>query len=102
MSVTIPEFAKRVAPLVKVLEEACGKAGKRTKRAIRNISFRRLSWGPDQEHVFTDFQNNLRNAVKMSCSDPDKVPRVFTDASNRFLSGVVTQSAAKNLLKPRL
>ncbi len=100
MSVTIPEFAKRVAPLVKVLEQAYEKSGKRTKRAIKNIALRRLSRGPDQERALTDLQDSLRNAVKMSYSDPDKVPCVFTDALNRFWSGIVTQTTAADLQKP--
>eukprot|EP00171_Calliarthron_tuberculosum_P002686 IDg2686t1 len=100
MSIAIPEFSKRVAPLVTVLEEAYEKVGKRTKRAIKNIALRSLSWGPDEERAFANLQDSLRNAVKMSYCAQDKVPCVFTDASNRFWSGVITQTTTKDLLKP--
>ena len=101
MSIGIPAFAERIAPLSDVLEEAYARAGKRKKRAIKNIALRTLSWGADQEASFLSLQDTLRNAVDIAYPDKEKVLCVYTDASDRFWSAVVTQTGSKELSKPR-
>ena len=99
MALAIPQFTERVAPLQQMLESAYEKAGRRTKRAIKNIPLSTLSWGTAHDDVFVKLQDCLRHAVKLSYPDPDKVICVHTDASDRFWSGIVSQVAPGELVK---
>lgn len=100
MAISIPDFARRVAPLVAVLEEAYTRSGRRTKRSIRGIQLRTLSWGAEHQRAFTDLQNSLRDAVKLAYPKPGRVLCVYTDASDRFWSGIVTQTDVESLKLP--
>ena len=99
MSIAIPNFAERVEPLTKILESAYAKSGKRTRRSIRSIDLRSLSWGTTEDEAFTLLQDTLRNAVLMSYPDPMKSVCIFTDASERYWSAVVTQCEEEELEK---
>ena len=66
MTVCIPDCAKRLAPLVDVLERAHKKAGRRNKRAMKVISLRDLSCGQEHEEAFKSLQDTIRNAVTLS------------------------------------
>jgi len=100
MSLAIPNFAQRIGPLVDVLEEAYARSGKRTKKSIKKVALHTLSWGTAQEEAFRDIQDSIRSAVTLSYPDPEKVICVFTDASERYWSGVVTQCAESEVKKP--
>ena len=65
MSLAIPDYARRVAPLNDVLEEAYTTAKRRTKRAIKSIPLASLSWGPTHEERFSNLQESLRHAVTL-------------------------------------
>eukprot|EP00171_Calliarthron_tuberculosum_P004595 IDg4595t1 len=99
MALAIPQFSERVAPLQAVLEAAYAKAGRRTKRAIKNIPLASLSWGTAHDATFVDLQDSLRNAVKLSYPHPGKAICVHTDASDRYWSGVVSQVVPSELTK---
>ena len=96
----IPNFAQRVDPLLQVLEEAYKKSGRRTKRSIRGIDLRSLSWGAAHESVFHSLQDSLRSAVQIAHPSSDKVICVYTDASRKFWAGVVTQLPPEQLSLP--
>ena len=83
MSISIPNFPERIAKLNEVLEQAYDRAGRRTKRAIKDMQLRSLSWGTEHDHVFTELQDNLRNSIKLSHLDEDKCICVHTDASDK-------------------
>lgn len=100
MSVCIPDFARRIAPLVELLDKAYKKSGRRTKKSIKNIKLRELSWGATHTKSFESLQESLRDAVRMSYVDPKKVICVFTDASDKFWAGIVTQTNLRDLSKP--
>ena len=100
MSIAIPDFTGRTAPLTAVLEQAYSQSGKRTNRSIRPIRLRSLSWGPDHVKAFLQLQDCLRNAVQLAHPDPEKVVCVYTDASERYWSGVVTQTTPEQLSLP--
>ena len=80
----IPKLAERMAPLIKILDEAYAKSGKRTKRSIRNMLLNSLSWGAPHETSFRDLQDNLNSAVTLAYPDPKMVICFFTDASESF------------------
>ena len=100
MSLSIPDFARRIAPLTGILEEAYKKSGKRTKKSIRKTALSSLSWGPQHEETFFNLQYSLKTAVTLSYPDPEKSICIFTDASERFWSGVVTQCNEADLNLP--
>lgn len=100
MSVAIPQFAVRIAPLTAILEEAYSRSGRRTTKSIKRILLNSLSWGPTHVEAFHSLQDTLCNAITLSYPDPHKVVCVFTDASQHYWSGVVTQADASELSKP--
>ena len=100
MSLSIPNFAERTAPLNEFLEEAYAQSGRRTKRSIRSMELRNLSWGKVHEKIFFELQDTLRNAICLSYPKEDHVICVYTDASNLYWSGVVTQIKQYSLKKP--
>ena len=101
MYMALPLFSQRVSLLNNVLEEAYTKSGRRTKRSIRSIPLKNLSWGPTHVKAFEEIQEDLRRSVTLSYPDISKTICVFTDASSRFWSGIVTQ-CDKNSLKLQL
>jgi len=100
MAIAIPDFAKRIGPLNDVHEEAFTKSGKRTKRSIQKIALSTLSWGPVHENTFLKLQDSLRTAVKLTYPDPQKATCIFTDASDKYWSGIVTQCDEEPLKLP--
>lgn len=99
MSTAIPNFIERIAPLRDILEAAYKKAGSRKKRAIRGISLSDLAWGPEHETAFLDLQTQIRQSVKLSHRKQGWDVCVFTDASELFWSGVITQCRKGDLDK---
>ena len=97
MAIAIPDFSRRVAPLTSILEKSYSISGKRTKRSIRNIKLSRLSWGPTHSTAFNSLQESLNSAVKLSYLDPQKEVCIYTDASERYWSAVVTQVKKEDL-----
>lgn len=100
MSLAIPNFTQRIGPLNDVLEEAFAKSGKRTKKSIRKVALNSVSWGPRHEKIFLDLQDSLQTAVTLSYPDPNKAICIFTDASDRYWSAVVTQCDEASLKLP--
>lgn len=100
MSNAILDFADRVSPLRKTLEDAYLRSGKRTGKSIQSIPLHTLSWGPEQEEAFHSLQDSLRKSVMLSHPDPSKETCVFTDASDSHWAAVVTQCAPTELDKP--
>ena len=91
MRSSIPNYAKVVEPLHNLMEEAYSKAGgKRTKRAIRNLSIT-AEWGANHDDAFSTIIKQLAAAVKLSHPKSDFELCLFTDASDSHWSGILTQ-----------
>ena len=99
MSLAIPNFASRVAPLTDTLEEGHKMSGKRPSKSIKNISLLSLAWGDAHEEAFRDSKETFRKAVQLPYHDPKKDMCVFMDASERFWLVVVTQRSPEELEK---
>lgn len=97
MATAIPDFNKRCLPLNEALEAAYAITGKRKKSGLKNVSLSKVSWGPKHEAAFTDLQNALKRSVKLTFPKADKATCVFTDASDQFWAGVVTQIPPEQL-----
>ena len=100
MQISLPGFVKHVHVLNEVLEKAYRKTGKRTKKAIRGLPLRTLSWNDGHVNAFMAIKDSIIEAVRLSYPDPNMVPCVFTDASDFYWSGVVTQVSRNELQKP--
>lgn len=96
----ITDFANRVAPLLAALEAARNKTGRRTKRSIRGMSLQSLLWGAQKVKTFNGLQDILRNALKTAHPKSDHAVCVYTDASEYYWSGVVSQNKSSELSKP--
>ena len=101
MSISIPNFASRVAPLSDILEEAYTRAGRRTKRSIKCIKLATLSWGPAHVESFNSLKDTLANSATLAYPDSSKTICIYSDASDRFWSAVVTQTTPSQLARPR-
>lgn len=102
MAGSIPDFARRTAPLVAILEEAYKISGSRKKKSIKNIKLSSLSWGAEQENAFKSIQETLQNSIKLCYPRKEKTICVYTDASDNYWSGIVTQIDPEDLKKPAL
>lgn len=87
---SIPEYAKVIAPLHTLMEDAYSKAGKRTKQAVRKISLTN-EWGAIHDDAFTHIKSQLAASVKLAHPKPDHTMCLFTDASNTHWGAVLTK-----------
>lgn len=99
MAAAIPDFNKRCQPLNEALEKAYALTGKRKKSALKSISLSKVSWGPIHEAAFHELQDALKSSVKLTFPKAGKVTCVFTDASDAFWAGIVTQISPEELGK---
>ena len=91
MRLSIPNHAKVVEPLHNLMEETYSKAGgKRTKRAIRNLSII-AEWGANHDDAFSAIIKQLDAAVKLSHPKSDFELCLFTNVSDTHWSGIITQ-----------
>ena len=100
MSVGIPDFQALVEPLVLVLNEAHKQSGRKTKRSIKGMQLRQLGWNKEHITSFYKLQEALKESVKLSYPKAGKIICVYTDASDRFWYGVVSQTDENELKKP--
>ena len=87
---SIPEYAKRIEPLHDLLESCYKKAGKRTKRALRNLSLSN-SWGTEHDTAFATIKSQLAASVKLAHPRQETAFCLFTDASETHWSAILTQ-----------
>ena len=101
VSNSIPQFAERSAlHLTDVLEKAYKKSGRRTKRSVQNIPLHTLSWGTGHVEAFKSLQDTIREAVQLSFPKKEKQICIYTYASDKFWSAVVTQIMPSDMQKP--
>ena len=88
---SVPQFSALVQPLLDTLEKAYTHAGKRTKRSIQRITLKSIGWGANQEQVFENCRNALRQRVTLSHRDESKRLCFYVDASDTHWAGIVTE-----------
>ena len=74
---------------------------KRTKRSVRNVKLTSTSWGPKHLAAWQKLKDAVATSVTRAVYDPTKQTCVWTDASNRFWSGVITQCEPGEQDKPK-
>lgn len=92
MSTAIPDFAKRSAPLVDVLERAYRKAERRKRNAIKGMKLSELGLAKEQDKAFKYIQSTINVSIKLAFPKEGYAVCIHTYASDRFWSTVVTQT----------
>lgn len=100
VQLTIPNFHALALPLNDILERAYKKSRSRTKRSIQRILVSDLGWDDSHTAAFRSLQDALLQSVKLSFPKPGRSIYMYTDASQRYWSGVITQCDPAELDKP--
>ena len=98
MGNSIPDFANSVTPLRSILEEAHAKYGSRTNKYVQGIPLDSLPWNKGHEKLFREFQEEI-HMTTLSHRNNEMVLCVYTDASDAYWAGAVTQTNADDLDK---
>ena len=93
MRSAIPQYTTIVQPLQDLMEHVYTTAGGRTKNAVSKVALRG-DWSSSHEDSFAKLQQALIHAVTLAHPDPTKLLCLFTDASDRQWSSVLTQVPA--------
>lgn len=89
MSLSIPDFARRSAPLTKLLEKAFEKVGRRTKCSIKKISVSELSWEIENEEAYQSLQITRRKSTELAHPKKGYVICIHKAALDRFWAAVI-------------
>ena len=90
MRTSIPDYSRTIASLHKLMEDCYAKAGKRTKKSVRNISLAGL-WGAEHTSAFEQIKSHLVHALKLSHPKEGYEMCLFSDASDTHWGSVLTQ-----------
>jgi Reverse transcriptase (RNA-dependent DNA polymerase)/RNase H-like domain found in reverse transcriptase len=99
MRSAIPNYSKRVAPLQAALAKMFEGKSRRTKKAAAAVSLLHLC-GPEEQAAFKDLQAAIMDSMTLAFQDPGKRICALMDASDRFYSGLVTQTHEEQLDLP--
>ena len=89
MRSAIPKFAELIAPLHELLEKNYSKEKTRKKTRIANRPI--SAWRDEHDTAFTNLISAIKEQTILATADPKKRLCLFTDASEKFWSGVLTQ-----------
>jgi RNase H-like domain found in reverse transcriptase len=90
MRSSLPLYAEKVAPLQDLLEVVHKEAKGRTKKKDTSVSLEGR-WSHTCEKAFRSLQEDILTLKTTAHPDPAKRVCVFTDASDAFYSGMITQ-----------
>jgi hypothetical protein len=89
---SLPEFTTLTAPLTDLLHKVHNAAGgARTKKAVAKIILTDVGWSTDSVSCFDRCKDALINATSLAHRDECLRLCVYTDASERHWSSVITQ-----------
>jgi RNase H-like domain found in reverse transcriptase len=90
MRSSLPLYAEKVAPLQDLLELVYKEAKGRTKKNATSVSLEGR-WSQTCEKAFRSLQEDILTLMTTAHPDPAKRVCVFTDSSDAFYSGMITQ-----------
>lgn len=96
MRTSIPEYTKLIEPLYSLLEEVYKIAKGRKKRAVTKVELLQAGWSQRHADCFNAVKDALSNACTLAFPDSKKLLCLFTDASDRHWSAVLTQIPAED------
>lgn len=99
MRSSLPLFAEKAAPLQDLLEVVYKEAKGRTKKKATSVSLEG-KWTAACEKVFRQLQEDILTLMTTAHPDPKQRVCVFTDASDAFYSGMITQVPEHHLDLP--
>ena len=88
---TIPEFSKLTQPLREILNTVLSRSKSRTKRAASRVSLESVCWGKVEDECFSSCKKVISKQFTLAHRNNTKRLNLFTDASDKFWSGIVTQ-----------
>lgn len=101
LSMSIPRFAERVAPLRNLLEAAYSRTGgSRKKKSIAKLVLNDLGWSDEHQQAFTGLQEQLKESTRLAHRDPKMRLCIHTDASDKHWAVAATQCEPIELEKP--
>ena len=96
----IPRYREIERPLRDIVNKALQEKGSRKKRSIDKVTLASLGWGSEHELAFEELRHEFVNAMERGHYDPELVTCVWTDASQLYYGGAVTQCTPDELKKP--
>jgi hypothetical protein len=98
---SMPEFTTVIAPLAELMNNVYSAAGGlRTKRAVSKIPLTDVGWSRDSAACFERCKNSLLHATSLAHRNEHLGLCVYTDASERHWSSVITQVPPADLNEP--
>jgi transposase InsO family protein len=95
----IPNFAREIEPLVRLLNEFHDRAGNRTRRSIEKKTLQKL-WTEIHQKAFDEIKMMLKHQITQAYPDPKQKLFVISDASAIGWAIILAQTEAKELHKP--
>jgi hypothetical protein len=99
MCSSLPLFAEKSAKLQDILAVVYEEAKGRTKKKATSVSLEG-KWTKTCEKAFQLLQEDILTLMTTAHLDPKQRVRVFTDASDAFCSGMITQVPERHLDLP--
>jgi hypothetical protein len=99
MRSSLPLFAEKAAPLQDLMEVVYQEAKGRTKKKATSVSLEG-KWTKTCEKAFRQLQEDILTLMTTAHPDPKQRVCVFTDASDAFYSGMITQVPEHHLDLP--
>lgn len=96
----ILSFSEIAEPLHAFMELVYAKASKRTKSAVGRVQLVDLGWSERENDAFESCKRALAKQVTLAHRDDQKRLSVYTDASDYFWSGIVTQVPSNDINLP--
>jgi hypothetical protein len=100
LSSSIPDFARKAAPLRQLLEECLLNAPVRSKKFASRIVLFEVGWTSRHADSFLAIVDSTKHAVTLAYPSEDLFPCLFTDASKDFWMIVITQVPVQDLHLP--
>jgi hypothetical protein len=97
---SIPEYAKLVAPLQALLNDALRGLPDRRKSTAKKVALTDAGWTDEHSRAYRDLKRAIEHSVTLAAPKPDHRRCVFTDASASHWSGLVTQIPLSDVGKP--
>jgi hypothetical protein len=99
MRSSVALFAENAAPLQYLLEVVYKESKRRTKKKSTSVSLEG-KWMKTCEKAFRQLQKDILTLMTTAHPDPKQRVCVFTDASDAFYSGMITQVPETHLDLP--
>ena len=95
----IPKYNEVMVPLTEFMEKVYKEIGSRKKKRLQRHALAKFGWTDDMTYAWKKCLKHVEEATLLAHPDEEQALCVFTDASDRFWSAVVTQVPHEQLPK---